>query len=313
MGWNEAVTAFILGAGLGTRLRPLTNRRPKPLIPVCNRPLITCAFDHLKQLGVERYVVNTHWLPHVYDEEFPDQQYRGKRIAFRHEPEILETAGGIKNVEDLLGGEPFVVYNGDILTDLPLIGALETHRARGNEITLVLRSKDGPLQVAIDPGTGAVVDIGGRISVANPGTHLFTGIYFVEPEFLRRIPAGEKIGVVRIFLEMIRSGAPLGSVVVDEGMWWDLGSRERYIAVHQHIAGQGNPPAPWVDPSAQVDSSARVTGATAIAANARIGAGARLHDCIVWPGAEIAPLSELTRCVVSGLELVSGSHADSSL
>src|SRR3954469_19532678 len=99
------MVAFVLGAGLGTRLRPLTEVRPKPLIPVCNRPLIEYAFDHLASIGVERFVVNTHWLPEVSPALFPDARYAGKSISFRHEPAILETAGGIKNVEDLLGPE----------------------------------------------------------------------------------------------------------------------------------------------------------------------------------------------------------------
>src|SRR3954467_6945214 len=100
--------AFVPGARPGTRLRPLTEVRPKPLIPVCNRPLIEYAFDHLRGLGVERFVVNTHWLPEVYPRLFPEAQYPGRPIVFRHEPQILETAGGIKNVEDLLGSEPFI-------------------------------------------------------------------------------------------------------------------------------------------------------------------------------------------------------------
>src|SRR4030095_1583561 len=94
-------TAFILGAGLGTRLRPLTNRCPKPLIPVANKPLITWAFDHLLDGGIERFVVNTPHCAERYEAAFPDQAYQNVPILFRHEPEILETAGGIKNVEDL--------------------------------------------------------------------------------------------------------------------------------------------------------------------------------------------------------------------
>src|SRR4051812_6565625 len=106
------MVAFVLGAGLGTRLRPLTEVRPKPLIPVCNRPLIEYAFDHLRSIGVERFSVTPPCPPPVYPDLSPDAQYDSKPIAFRHEPDILETAGGIKNVEDLLGAEPFVVYNG---------------------------------------------------------------------------------------------------------------------------------------------------------------------------------------------------------
>src|SRR5215204_6109616 len=94
--------AFVLGAGLGTRLKSLTLHRPKPLIPVCNRPLITYAFDHLLGVGVQRFIVNTHHRAEAYKAVFADRSYRGAPVELRHEPDILETAGGIKNVEDLL-------------------------------------------------------------------------------------------------------------------------------------------------------------------------------------------------------------------
>ena len=182
-------TAFVLGAGLGTRLRPLTLRRPKPLIPVVNRPLISYAFDHLRGVGIDRLIVNTHWQAERYAEFFPDGNYGGAELHFRLEsPEVLETAGGIWNVRDLLRDEPFIVYNGDIFTDLPLAPALAAHRASGHEVTMVLRSKDGPLQVACDITSGRVTDISGRVDPAAGPRFLFTGIYIVSPEFLRRIP-----------------------------------------------------------------------------------------------------------------------------
>jgi NDP-sugar pyrophosphorylase family protein len=303
------MVAFVLGAGLGTRLRPLTEVRPKPLIPVCNRPLIEYAFDHLSDgLGIERFVVNTHWLPEVYPRLFPEAVYRGRPIAFRHEPQILETAGGIKNVEDLLGGEPFIVYNGDILTDLPLGPAWRAHREAGNEVTLVLRSSGGPLQVSLG-AHGAIVDIGGRLASPVAPRYLFTGVYFVQPEFLRRIPAGQKISVIPIFLQMIREGAKLGGVVIDEGHWWDLGSREQYLAVHRHRAAQ----APWIDPTARIAPSAVITGATAIGAAVRIGAGARIHDSLLWPGAEVAAGADLRGCIVTGRQMADGELVDGDL
>ena len=130
-------TAFVLGAGLGTRLKALTVQRPKPLIPVANKPLITYAFDHLRGVGVERFVVNTHWCSEAYARAFPDAAYRGAALLFRDEqPEVLETAGGIWNARELLGGEAFIVYNGDILSDLPLAPAL---RATGVETTFDVR------------------------------------------------------------------------------------------------------------------------------------------------------------------------------
>ena len=95
-------TAFILGAGLGTRLRPLTEKCPKPLLKIGGRPIITYAMDHLMKVGVDRFIVNTHHASEIYLEAFPDRGWGGVPIIFRHEPVLLETAGGLKNIEDLL-------------------------------------------------------------------------------------------------------------------------------------------------------------------------------------------------------------------
>ena len=304
-------TAFVLGAGLGTRLRPLTNLRPKPLIPVVNRPLIARAFDRLIAESIESLVVNTHWAAEAYTTAFPEPSYRGVPLDFREEkPEVLETAGGIKNVEDLLGDGPFIVHNGDILTDLPLRRALGFHVASGNEVTLVLRSKDGPLQIAFDQATGRITDIGKRLDPAREPRFLFTGIYIVQPEFLRRIPPATKVSVVPIFCDMIRTGAKLGGIVIDEGSWWDLGTREQYLAVHRWLFDRRMFADDWIDPRAKISRSAIVEGATAIGANARIGDGARLRDCLVWENAEVAPGAVLERCIVTDGARAEGVHLD---
>ena len=304
--------AFVLGAGLGTRLKALTAHLPKPLLPVCNAPLITRAFAHLRAAGVSRFVVNTHWQAQAYAEAFPAGQWDGLPVSFSHEsPEVLETAGGLKHAQGLLPvGEPVWVYNGDILSTLPLQEAWEAHRRAGNEVTLVLRSKDGPLQVSLDLLSGRITDLGCRLEPGRPAEYLFTGIYLVEPAFLERIPVGQKLSVVTVFLDMIRQGARLGGVVVDGGAWWDLGTREQVLAVHGALAA-GN--APWIAPSAEVDPSARLLGATAVGAAAVVCAGAVLEDTVVWPGARIQPGSVLRRCIVTAKALVSGTHTDADL
>ena len=299
--------AFVLGAGLGTRLRSLTARRPKPLIPVGNRPLITFAFDHLIGAGVTKFVVNTHHCPEAYAEFFTEKKYRGIPIFFRHEAVLLETGGGIKNVEDLLGGEPFIVCNGDILTDLPLEKAVRYHAESSNEVTMVLRSSGGPLTVSLDEKSGCVSDIGSRLHTEVAGKFLFTGIYIVSPEFFARIPAGEKISVVPIFLKMIRLGKNPGGIVIDEGRWWDLGTREQYLAVHRAVH---TPQSAWIHESARIAPTARIQGATAIGAGASVGGNAELHDCIVWENAEIAAGSSLRNCIVTAGQRVEGTHAD---
>jgi NDP-sugar pyrophosphorylase family protein len=305
-------TAFVLGAGLGTRLKSLTARRPKPLIPVANRPLITYAFDHLLGAGAGRLVVNTHWRSEAYARFFPEPVYHGVPISFRDErPEVLETAGGIWNVRDLLGPETFFVYNGDIFSDLPLERAVQAHRKMGNEVTMVLRSSGGPLQVAFDAASGRVTDIGGRVDPAAEPRFLFTGIYLVNAEFIARIPAATKISVVPIFCDMIRSGARLGAVVIDEGCWWDLGNRENYLDVHASLATGKS--APWIHPTAQVAPSAVVRGATAIGAGVRIGPDARISDSLIWDGAEIASSTVLDRCIVTDGQRVEGSHSHADI
>lgn len=329
--------AFVLGAGLGTRLRSLTALRPKPLIPICNRPLITFAFDHLLRVGVTKFVVNTHHRPEAYARIFPDNNYHGVPIFFRHEESLLETGGGIKNVEDLLradsGNEPFLVHNGDILSDLPVEKAVRHHIDAGNEVTLVLRSSGGPLAVSLDERTGLIKDIGQRRHPDTPGKFLFTGIYVVSPEFLKRIPALVKISVVPIFLLMIRHEESfeacnadalklleimggrhkLGGIVLDEGHWWDLGTREQYLAVHRHLK---NTPVPafriphWIHPSARIAPTAQISGATVIGENTVVGENVHLSDCILWENAEIASGSSLRNCIVTNGQRVEGTHTD---
>ena len=313
--------AFVLAAGLGTRLRPLTDQLPKPLIPVGLKPLITFAFDHLiADTGVEEFIVNTHHRAEAFEAAFPEAQYRGRPLHFRHEQVLLDTGGGIKNIADLLGPQPetFLVYNGDILTDLPIGPAIEHHRASGNEVTLVLRSQDGPKHLAWDPATGQILDIRNRLGTGFPEAYAFSCVYLVEPAFLDRIPAGQVISVIPIFQEMIRNGAKLGGILIDEGIWRDLGSRKEYLQAHRDLradAGRSFPrygaPDPgwldWIAPSATIAPSARVQGASVIGAGARVGDNAVLEDSILWSGAEIASSAVLKGCIVRASQTAAGN------
>jgi mannose-1-phosphate guanylyltransferase len=327
------MTAFVLGAGLGTRLRPLTDTLPKPLVPVIRKPLITFAFDHLiADAGVERFVINTHHRAEAYAAAFPDGTYRGRPLHFRHEPVLLETAGGIKNVADLLPrDEPFWVYNGDILTDLPLAPALAQHRASGALVTLVLRTgqnPDDPCHIAFDPAAGRVRDIRNLLNTGLPTDYLFSGIYLVEPAFLDRIQPATKLSVIPLFLEMLRSGEPLGGIVADAGDWRDLGTRAEYLRVHHDLLlttesadavtkpnfpRYDAPDVRWhepVDPRASLGTTVRLVGASVVGHDAMIGDRTVLEDTLVWPGATVEPGSRLQRCVVRSGQVAAGEHAD---
>lgn len=306
--------AFVLGAGLGERLRPLTAQLPKPLIPFYHRPLICAAFDHVIAAGARQIVVNTHHLPQAYAEAFPESAHAGAPLHFRHEsPDRLETAGGIANVRDLLDGpEPFLVYNGDILTDLPLAPLIARHHAAGNLVTLALRSSGPALHIALDPASGRLLDIRNLLGTGRSGTHLFTGIYLVSPRFFDWLTPGKKESVIPVFLRLIEAGEKIGGLVLDEGHWQDLGNRDSYLDAH--LAQAGTPLGKTaIHPQAQVHPGAILTGHNVIGPHAIVEAGARLHDSLLWPHARAAANARLHRAIVRSGVTASDAHSDEDL
>ena len=310
---------FVLGAGLGTRLRPLTDQLPKPLVPVGLKPLITFAFDHLiADAGADVFIVNTHHLAETFPTAFPDGNYRGRPIHFRHEPGLLETGGGIRNIADLLRRDrPLLVYNGDILTDLPLAPALASHRASGHLVTMVLRSSGEPKHVALDAASGTVLDVRDRFGNGHPHEHAFTGIYLVEPALVEFIPAETKISIIPILIDLIREGKTVGGVVIDEGEWRDLGSRKEYLEVHRALRNdlaetfpRYGAPDPkwreWISWQAQIGAGARVLGCSSVGAGATLGDGALIEDSIIWSGGHVAAEARLRGCIVRGGSTASG-------
>jgi NDP-sugar pyrophosphorylase family protein len=280
--------------------------------------MITFAFDHLIDAGCEKFCVNTHHQPQRFDEAFPEKSYRGRQVEFRHEPVLLETAGGIANVADLLGDEPFLVYNADILSDLPIAPLLEEHARAENIVTLALRSGAGPRHIALDRESGRIADIRNMLGTGRPEEFVFTGIYAVQPEFQRWLEPGTKRSVVPVFLEMIRRGAKLGGAIIDDGHWWDVGTRAAYMQLHRDLPALPFPrygahdPA-WRDPvhaSATVAEDVELRGCSVVSAGATIGAGARLEDTIVWPGARIASRSDLRNCIVRANQKAEGTMRD---
>lgn len=299
--------AFVLGAGLGTRLLPLTEWLPKPLIPVFHRPLITYAFDHVISAGATAIMVNTHHCPEAYEKAFPDRRYRGVPLAFRHEPVLLETAGGIVNIADWLGNERLLVYNGDILSDAPLAPLLDTHKSEGNEVTLCVRSEGPGLFIGLREGASRVEDIRSKLGRPVDRAFQFTGIYVLEPAFLKRLTPNKKESVIPIFLEMIDQGASLAACVSDTGRWWDLGDEETYRHVHRWIRKSDFPsyaklPTTWTaqHKTATIAATAELDEATVVGPEASIGDGARLTGVIVWPGGEVAPNAVLKDTVIRG-------------
>src|SRR4029434_5358350 len=224
--------AFVLGAGLGLRLRPLTEDLPKQLVPIFQKPLITFAFDHLAAAGVNSFVVNTHHLSGHFETLFANGRYRQRPIRLIHEPVLLETGGGIKNAQPWLGTKPFIAYSGDVLTDLPLEPLLEAHFSSGNDVTLALRESGVASNVAFRESDGRVIDIGNRYG--HLGNFDYANVSVWNPQIFERIPSGKKISFIPVLAEWIGAGGRIGGVVSQEGRWWNLGSPAAHIVAHPH-------------------------------------------------------------------------------
>ncbi len=227
-------TAFILGAGLGTRLLPLTQQCPKPLLEIKGRPIITYIMDHLLEIGIERFIINIHHLSDLFLKSFPEQKWRGVPIIFRYEPILLETAGGLKNIEDLLTeDEAIICYNADVISNLSLKKLISAHDENRPEITLALRSKGHLLNVEIDE-KGYVCDIRnilGRIGIKRCQ---FTGIYTVETSFLSHLVKGRVESIIYAMIRRISEmPGSIKGVIIDDGQWQEIGSIETYNKIRE--------------------------------------------------------------------------------
>ncbi len=314
---NEIAQAFVLAAGLGTRLRPLTEDLPKPLIPIFQKPLITFALDHLIHLGVEKFVVNTHRRPELFEKAFQDNEYEGHPVTLVHEPDLLETGGGIKNAEAYLGSRAFLTYSGDILTDIDLQPLIDEHFRRGNDVTLALRQTGLASEVALRDH--CVIDIANRYGTK--GDLDFANVAVWSATIFQQIPPKQKISFIPIITDWIDKGGKIGGLVMNDGRWFNIGSRAEYLDVHRTILREHWTPhyiktGEWperVAKSAAVDRSAQLRGCSVVGEDCQVGKGAVVEDTILWPHAQIASKSQLVGCIVRSQKKVSGIHRDSDI
>lgn len=294
--------AFLLGAGLGTRLQPLTKTLPKPLIPFANRPLITHVLDHCIGAGITDFAINTHHLHETWGKFFPDGHYRGAKLTFFHEAILLETGGGIKNIAEWINGDPILIYNGDIITDLPIDRLMTTHMASNNVATLAAQDHGPSLNLNIEGPQ--VTDVRGLIH-GQSGTHQFTGIYCVDAEILDLIPSAEKIPIIPAFVELIKRQQLGAYHIKGKPKWLDLGTRESYLDASFSTT-------PEVHPEAKIAPTAEITNSW-VGADCHIHEGAKISNSILWPGSTILKDAELTNCIVHSTYPLIGIHKNADL
>ena len=282
---------MILAAGLGTRLRPLTDELPKPLVPVGDRPAVAHVAAELAAAGIASAVVNTHHLAGAFTKDalatIPIP------IDVVHEPEILGTGGGVANAADLLGAGDVVVWNGDILVSFDLTGMIDAHRSSASVATLAIAPRaagEGTVGVGAD---GRVVRLRGKRFGDEAQSGDFIGIYVLGEQLRARLPrAGCLLGDGAI--PLLQEGARVATFAAPTS-WDDIGSVPSYLAANTRwLARTGR--ASFVHPSARVDPRVDVTGSV-VGAGAIVEGEGALRDVVVWPGARA--VSPLSRAVVT--------------
>jgi NDP-sugar pyrophosphorylase family protein len=211
-------TAFILAAGLGTRLRPLTLETPKPLLPVKGRPMLDLVLDHLHAHGHTRIVANAHWLAGQIE-----AWGRDRGVTVVTEPVILGTGGGLRNARHLLDAR-FVVVNGDILSDVDLTALMDTPAPA----VMALRRQERPVHTGVSLVDGVVRGIDRVVGEGDPTLH-FTGVHALDRDVLDLVPEGEQCIVRTAYRAMIPEGRVRG--IVHAGAWTDIGTIAEYEAV----------------------------------------------------------------------------------
>jgi len=285
-------SAFLLAAGFGSRLRPLTLARPKPLLPMCGAPMLDHVLAHVRHHGHEHVLVNAH---HLWRQVAAWAEQRG--VALQVElPDILGTGGGLKAAEEQLA-DVFVVVNGDILSDVDLTALAAAVPVGGAAMALRADPVLGERAPVDADEEGVVVrmrEFAGTPGIGISGTH-FTGIHAADRAVLTDVPEGfacivRSAYTVRLPERRIRS-------IRHAGRWVDIGTPADYLdanlavldgslatALDVWTLGEGRVGERWVGPGARVDGSLvhSIVGADAV-----VPEGARLTDCVVWDGATV--------------------------
>lgn len=317
--------AVIMAGGEGTRLRPLTCDTPKPMMPLCGRPILEYILDLLARCGVTEAAITLKYLPDEIRMHFPGNVYRGIRLNFVVEEEPLGTAGSVKNAAQGFT-EPFLVISGDAMCDYELDKIMKYHIAAGSAATIAVARVEDPREYGLvrfdrenrvesfieKPGWGQAI-----CNTAN------TGIYILDPACLDLIPEGENFDFAKdLFPKMLAAGQPLFAYLAT-GYWCDIGDIPSYIAcqrdmlcgrVHCRMTPQLSqgihcvsdlPPGDYsIEPPVHigadvtVDAGAVIGPYTVVGDGCHIGAGAKVRGSILMRGAEVSRHAALVDAVM---------------
>jgi mannose-1-phosphate guanylyltransferase len=287
---------ILLVGGFGTRLKPLTNEAPKPMLPVAGLPVTEHQILAAKKAGIHTLVLATSYLAEVFTPYFGDGAKWGMKILYAVEKEPLGTGGAIRNAAQLLSrDEPIVVFNGDVLSRHSIADQIAFHVAKKADVTLHLIDVEDARAFGCVP-----TDADGRVTaflekMENPVSRsINAGCYIFSPEVIDEIPLGKVVSIEReTFPKLVAEGRAVFGFK-DQSYWLDVGNPSAlFKGSRDLIDGQYQ-----AMPGTTIAPDAIITGGTSIGSGCSIGAGARIHDCIIGNNVTIGAGAELTESFV---------------
>ena len=318
--------AFILAGGLGTRLRPLTDSRPKPLLPFANVPLAKHTISFLQQQGINEFIFLLHYKPEAFPLLLGDGHEWGCRIEYVSIPEDLGTAGCMKFVEKQIE-QTALIFSGDLIADLNVEAMLESHRRRSAQITMAIRSEPSPMAFGVvrADSKGRIVQFQEKPTQAELFSNWMNcGIYLVEPGILQNFPARAPLAFEKQVFPLLAEQRKPFYVFPLSGYWRDIGRPAAYLQAHidflerklpavyyQHApsmistkSGSNN----LIGAKVRIDGTCRIERCC-IGDGCIIEKGAELHDCVLWDGARVGGEAKLSQCVAgSGSRIGAGAE-----
>ena len=304
---------ILLVGGFGTRLAPLTNRTPKPMLPIANLPVTEHQLLVAKAAGITKVVLATAYLAETFTPYFGDGAKWGMELKYALETEPLGTGGAIRNAAELIfaeisENEPIVVFNGDVLSRHNLAAQIKLHQSSSASVTLHLVKVEDARPYGCVPfdESGRVTDFLEKME--NPITNTINaGCYVFNSDVIQELEIGKVVSVEReVFPNLLKAGKVI-QAFVDDSYWLDMGTpkallkgSQDYVGSHDFIVGQNS----------KISESAKITGASAIGNNVTIGANVEIISSIVRDGAIISEGAKLESVFVeSNTTVVEQTHA----
>ncbi len=319
--------AMVMAAGLGTRLRPITWEIPKPVVPVCNRPIVVQLARLLARHGADELIANLHWFPDTVKSCLGDGSELGIGVSYSFEEELLGTAGGVRNVSDFLTaeGDDFLVLAGDALTDIDLTALLEAHRANGGVATLAVKKVTDVSQygVIVVDGEGRVQGFQEKPDPAEALSDLVNCmVYVFSPEIFDFFPGDPSEPIdfaLDVFPNLLEHDVPFHVHEIDT-YWNDIGTLREYVQgnldavsgavsidpLGELVEGETNRDGAeiagpvLIGPGAEIAAGASLSGPVIVGPGARIGPDARIAEAVLLPGAEVPAGAVVARGMLGG-------------